>query len=60
MPNFTKKWESFEGASLNSTVPQVANLFMACRYHHNAQHKREVRAQAFATWEWVSCARWTG
>ena len=36
---------------------QVSNLFMGCRYNHNAQHKRETRAHAFAAWERASCAR---
>ncbi|WP_175891599.1 IS6 family transposase [Burkholderia cepacia] len=35
----------------------VSNLFMGCRYHRNAQHKRKARDQAFATWERASCAR---
>ncbi|KVP67113.1 transposase, partial [Burkholderia ubonensis] len=37
---------------------QVSNLFMGCRFHRNAQHKREARAQALAAWERASCARW--
>lgn len=36
---------------------QVSNLFMACRYNRDAQHKREARSQAIAAWERASCAR---
>ena len=36
---------------------QVSNLFMGCCYHRNAQHKRQVRAQAFTAWERAACAR---
>ncbi|VVE85961.1 IS6 family transposase [Pandoraea sputorum] len=36
---------------------QVSNLFMGCRYHRNAEHKRAVRTQAFAAWEWACSAR---
>jgi putative transposase len=35
---------------------QVSDLFMGCRYNHNAQHKREARAQALAAWQRASCA----
>ncbi|WP_435382732.1 IS6 family transposase [Crenobacter oryzisoli] len=38
-----------------SVHDQVANLFMCCRYHSNAQQKRSVRAQAFQAWERVTC-----
>jgi len=34
---------------------QVSNLFLRCRYNHNAQQKREARTQAFEAW--ASCAR---
>ncbi|MGF6483565.1 transposase-like protein [Paraburkholderia sp. JPY419] len=37
---------------------QVSNLFMGCRYHRNAEHKREALSQAIAAWERASCARW--
>ncbi|GAB3382512.1 hypothetical protein GCM10027514_22680 [Azotobacter armeniacus] len=39
-----------------SVHDRVANLFMHCRYHTNAQQKREARTQAFAAWERVTCA----
>ncbi|TBW32782.1 IS6 family transposase [Azotobacter chroococcum] len=39
-----------------SVHDQIANLFMHCRYHSNAQQKREARTQAFAAWERVTCA----
>jgi putative transposase len=35
-----------------ASIPdQVANLFMHCRYHANAQQKRALRTQALETWE---------
>ncbi|WP_027802367.1 IS6 family transposase [Paraburkholderia dilworthii] len=39
---------------------QVGNLFMHCRYHTNAQQKREVRTQAFEAWERVTCVSMLG
>jgi putative transposase len=33
---------------------QVSNLFMACRYNQNAQHKRQARKQAFEARETVT------
>ena len=36
---------------------QVSNLFMACRYHRNAEQKRAARTQAFAAWEWACSTR---
>lgn len=42
---------------LVSVHGQVSNLFMACRYHRNAERKRTVRTQAFAAWEWTCSAR---
>ena len=35
----------------------VANLFMHCRYHTNANTKRACRSQAFAAWETASAAK---
>lgn len=43
-----------------SVHAQVANLFMHCRYHTNAQEKREARTQASAAWERVACAPMLG
>uniref|UniRef100_UPI00389941AE DDE-type integrase/transposase/recombinase n=1 Tax=Burkholderia paludis TaxID=1506587 RepID=UPI00389941AE len=36
---------------------RVSNLFMDCRYHHDAQQKRATRGPAIAVWERASCAR---
>ena len=40
-----------------SVHDQVANQFMRCRYNHDAKQKRELRAQAFAAWNAVTCAK---
>jgi putative transposase len=34
-----------------SVHDQVANLFMHCRYHTDAEQKRALRTQAFEAWE---------
>jgi putative transposase len=34
-----------------SVHDQVANLFMHCRYHTDAEQKRALPAQAFEAWE---------
>ena len=39
-----------------SVHDQVANLFMCCRYNRSSQKKRELRTQAFAAWNEVTCA----
>jgi len=36
---------------------QVANQFMHCRYNRDASQKRELRVQAFAAWNEVTCAK---
>jgi len=43
-----------------SVHDQVANLFIHCRYHTNAQQKRVARAQAFAAWERMTRAPMSG
>ena len=37
----------------------VANQFMGCRYSRDAIKKRELRVQAFAAWNGVTCAQMT-
>ncbi len=40
-----------------SVHDQVANQFMHCRYNCDAKQKRELRVQAFAAWNEVTCAQ---
>ena len=40
-----------------SVHDQVANQFMSCRYNRDAKQKRELRTQAFAAWNEVTCAK---
>ena len=40
-----------------SVHDQVANQFMRCRYNRDAKQKRELRTQAFAAWNEVTCAQ---
>lgn len=40
-----------------SVHDQVANIFQYCRYNRDAKQKRESRAQAFADWNEVTCAK---
>jgi len=35
----------------------VVNQFMHCRYNRDAKQKRELRLQAFAAWNEVTCAQ---
>jgi putative transposase len=42
-----------------SVHDQVANQFMHCRYNRDAKQKRELRTQAFAAWNEVTCAQMT-
>jgi len=39
-----------------SVHDQVANRFMNCRYHRDAKVRRELRNQALAAWNAVTCA----
>jgi putative transposase len=39
-----------------SVHDRIANQFMHCRYNRDAQKKRELRNQAFAAWNEVTCA----
>lgn len=40
-----------------SVHDQVANQFMGCRYNRDAKHKRELRTQAFAARNAVTCTK---
>nr|WP_295777736.1 IS6 family transposase [Rhodoferax sp.] len=40
-----------------SVHDQVANIFQHCRYNRDAKQKRELRAQAFAAWNGVTCTQ---
>ena len=42
-----------------SVHDQVANQFMHCRYNRDAKQKRELRTQAFAAWNEVTCTQMT-
>ncbi len=39
-----------------SAHAQVANQFMRCRYNCDAKQKQEMRTQALAAWNAVTCA----
>nr|WP_244115025.1 hypothetical protein [Burkholderia cepacia] len=56
MPHYIRR-PQHQPDSTASVHGPVSNLFMGCRYHRNAQHKRKARDQAFAAWERASCAR---
>lgn len=36
---------------------QVVNQFLHCRYNRDVKQKRELRRQAFAAWNEVTCAQ---